>query len=82
LYEKKLESYDGRYSFIFFCTFAKYYQKLIHINFGTKKITMENILVTGADGFIGSHLTEMLLDKGIKLLLYLITIHLTIGVVK
>lgn len=25
---------------------------------------MENILVTGADGFIGSHLTEMLLDKG------------------
>lgn len=26
----------------------------------------ENILVTGADGFIGSHLTEMLLEKGFK----------------
>ncbi len=25
---------------------------------------MQTILVTGADGFIGSHLTEMLLDKG------------------
>lgn len=27
---------------------------------------MMNILVTGADGFIGSHLTEMLLSKGYK----------------
>jgi nucleoside-diphosphate-sugar epimerase len=25
---------------------------------------MKTILVTGADGFIGSHLTEMLVDKG------------------
>ena len=25
------------------------------------------ILVTGADGFIGSHLTEMLLEKGYKI---------------
>lgn len=25
---------------------------------------MQTALVTGADGFIGSHLTEMLLDKG------------------
>lgn len=27
-------------------------------------ITMKKILVTGADGFIGSHLTELLLEKG------------------
>jgi len=27
---------------------------------------MKNVLVTGADGFIGSHLTEMLLKKGYK----------------
>ena len=27
---------------------------------------MENVLVTGADGFIGSHLTELLLEKGYK----------------
>ena len=27
---------------------------------------MKEVLVTGADGFIGSHLTEMLLDKGFK----------------
>ena len=25
---------------------------------------MKKVLVTGADGFIGSHLTEMLLEKG------------------
>ena len=25
---------------------------------------MQTILVTGADGFIGSHLTEMLLEEG------------------
>ena len=25
---------------------------------------MKNVLVTGGDGFIGSHLTEMLLAKG------------------
>lgn len=29
-------------------------------------LTKKNILVTGADGFIGSHLTEMLLEKGSK----------------
>ncbi len=27
---------------------------------------MKNVLVTGADGFIGSHLTEMLLEQGYK----------------
>jgi len=27
---------------------------------------MQKVLVTGADGFIGSHLTEMLLEKGFK----------------
>ena len=27
---------------------------------------MKTILVTGADGFIGSHLTEMLVDKGYR----------------
>ena len=27
---------------------------------------MQNVLVTGADGFIGSHLTEMLLEEGYK----------------
>ena len=27
---------------------------------------MKNVLVTGADGFIGSHLTEMLLEKGYR----------------
>lgn len=27
-------------------------------------LTNKNILITGADGFIGSHLTEMLLEKG------------------
>lgn len=27
---------------------------------------MEKVLVTGADGFIGSHLTEMLLDRGFQ----------------
>ena len=27
---------------------------------------MNKVLVTGADGFIGSHLTEMLLNKGYK----------------
>ncbi len=29
---------------------------------------MNRVLVTGADGFIGSHLTEILLDKGYKVL--------------
>jgi len=28
---------------------------------------MKNVLVTGADGFIGSHLTEMLLEQGYKI---------------
>ena len=28
---------------------------------------MKNILITGADGFIGSHLTEMLFDQGYKI---------------
>ena len=28
------------------------------------KLQKKKILVTGADGFIGSHLTEMLLEKG------------------
>ena len=27
---------------------------------------MQKVLVTGADGFIGSHLTEMLLEQGYK----------------
>ena len=27
---------------------------------------MQNVLITGADGFIGSHLTEMLLEEGYK----------------
>ena len=27
---------------------------------------MKKILVTGADGFIGSHLTEMLVNRGYK----------------
>lgn len=27
---------------------------------------MKNVLVTGADGFIGSHLTELLLDEGLN----------------
>ena len=26
----------------------------------------KHVLVTGADGFIGSHLTELLLEKGYK----------------
>ena len=30
------------------------------------QLTNKKILVTGADGFIGSHLTEMLLAKGNK----------------
>ena len=25
---------------------------------------MQKVLITGADGFIGSHLTEMLLERG------------------
>ena len=29
-------------------------------------VTETQVLVTGADGFIGSHLTEALLDKGYK----------------
>ena len=29
-------------------------------------VTEQQVLVTGADGFIGSHLTEALLDKGYK----------------
>jgi dTDP-glucose 4,6-dehydratase len=37
----------------------------ITINFGGN--TMKKILVTGADGFIGSHLTEELVKKGHKL---------------
>lgn len=28
--------------------------------------TNQKVLVTGADGFIGSHLTEALLEKGCK----------------
>ncbi len=27
---------------------------------------MKNVLITGADGFIGSHLTELLLKKGFR----------------
>ena len=32
----------------------------------TLSTKMEKILITGADGFIGSHLTELLLDKGYR----------------
>jgi nucleoside-diphosphate-sugar epimerase len=38
------------------------------------------VLITGADGFIGSHLAELLLDKGYQVRLYRITIRLIIGV--
>ena len=27
---------------------------------------MKNILITGADGFIGSHLTELMVKRGFK----------------
>lgn len=40
---------------------------------------MKNILVTGVDGFIGSHLTEELVKQGNKVKLLYITIHLTLG---
>jgi nucleoside-diphosphate-sugar epimerase len=30
------------------------------------KLTDKQILITGADGFIGSHLTEILLDMGCR----------------
>lgn len=30
------------------------------------RLSDKTILVTGADGFIGSHLTEMLIKKGCK----------------
>ena len=33
-------------------------------NLGKKVLALKKILVTGADGFIGSHLTELLLQLG------------------
>jgi len=42
-------------------------------------ITNSKALVPGADGFIGSHLTEMLLEKDYKVRACLNIIHLTIG---
>ena len=38
---------------------------------------MKKVLVTGADGFIGSHLTESLLEKGYDVKAF--TIHLIHG---
>ena len=40
---------------------------------------MKKVLVTGADGFIGSHLTESLLEKGYDVRHLLIIIHLIHG---
>ena len=40
---------------------------------------IKNVLVTGADGFIGSHLTEILVSKGHKVKAYRNTIPLIIG---
>ncbi len=38
----------------------------MHVKFvnAGRKTDMKKVLVTGADGFIGSHLTESLLEKG------------------
>lgn len=41
---------------------------------------MKKVLVTGADGFIGSHLTESLLEKGMMSKHLYIIIHLITGV--
>ena len=42
---------------------------------------MKKILVTGADGFIGSHLTESLVEKGfrVKALLFITLLILGVG---
>ena len=42
-------------------------------------VVLKKIPVTGADGFIGSHLTEKLVKLGYKIALFII-IHLIIGV--
>ena len=46
-----------------------------------KKINLKNkkVLITGADGFIGSHLVEKLLDEGCDIramVMYLSLIHI------
>ena len=38
------------------------------------------VLITGADGFIGSHLTEALYEEVIRSELFVSIIHLIIGV--
>lgn len=43
-------------------------------------MTFKSALVTGADGFIGSHLTEMLLLQGVKVKALALNTHLIIGV--
>lgn len=40
---------------------------------------MKKILVTGADGFIGSHLTESLLEKGYDVKAFVYITRLIIG---
>ena len=40
---------------------------------------MKKVLVTGADGFIGSHLTESLLEKGYDVKAFLHSIFLVLS---
>ena len=41
---------------------------------------MKNILVTGAGGFIGSHLVEFLTKKGYNVKAFVIIIQIIVGV--